>query len=332
MRRREFIALFGSAAASWPFAARAQQGDQRMRRIAWLDNRQADDPTVQARTAAVREELAQLGWAVGRNLTIDYRWGVVSVEMGKQAGAELLSLSPDAIFCAGSPGVKALQQATKTVPIVFILVVEPVYQGFVSSLAHPGANITGFAYLERTIGAKWLTLLTEIAPRVKHIAYMFSPEAAPYAHFYYEAAQAAAGKSGVQIDINPVTDPTEFEPILAHLGADGGVILNADAFIGNNLQQMMKLVSEHRLPSIYGGSSAETFFKLGGLIGYSPDVIAQFRATAPYLDRILRGEKPADLPVQQPAKFSYVINLKTAKTLGLNVPLTMQMTADEVIE
>jgi putative tryptophan/tyrosine transport system substrate-binding protein len=331
MRRRDFIAT-AVLTTTWPLAARAQQSDQRMRRIGWLDNGQANDPTVQARTAAVREELARLGWVVGQNLTIDHRWGVVSVEMGRELGAELLNLSPDVIFCAGSPGVKALQQATKTVPIVFILVAEPVDQGFVSSLAHPGGNITGFAYLERTIGAKWLTLLTEIAPRVKHVAYMFSPKAAPYAHFYYEAAQAAAAKSGVQIDINPVIDPAEFEPVLARLGADGGVILNADAFIGNNLEQMMKLVSERRLPSIYGGSTAETFSKLGGLIGYSPDLIAQFRATAPYLDRILRGEKPADLPVQQPAKFSYVINLKTAKTLGLNVPLSMQMTADEVIE
>ena len=174
MQRRKFITLLGGAAATWPVAARAQQPD-RMRRIGWLDNGQADDPAVQARNAAVRQELERLGWVVGRNLAIDYRSGVVSFEMAQQLGAELLRLSPDVIFCAGSPGVKALQQATRTVPIVFINVAEPVDQGFVQSLAHPGGNITGFAYLERTIGGKWLALLTEIAPNVKHIAYVFSP-------------------------------------------------------------------------------------------------------------------------------------------------------------
>jgi putative tryptophan/tyrosine transport system substrate-binding protein len=252
--------------------------------------------------------------------------------MAQQFGTELLSLLPDVVFCVGSPGVKALQQATKTVPIVFIQIAEPVDQGFVQSLPRPGGNITGFAYLERTIGAKWLALLTEIAPSVKHVAYVFSPKAAPYAHFYYESAQAAAANTGAQVDINPVNEAADFEPILSHLGTNGGVILNADAFIGSNAKLAIDLTTKYRLPAIYGGGGSDSWIRDGGLIAYSPEELAQFRQAALYLDRILKGEKPADLPVQQPEKFQYIINLKTAKALGLAVPLSMQMTADEVIE
>ena len=175
-----------------------------------------------------------------------------------------------------------------------------------------------------------LTLITEIAPKVKHISYVFSPKAAPYAHFYYESAQAAGEKIGVQTDINPVNEPTDIEPILVHLGTDGGVIFNADAFMNNNLKLAIDLAARYRVPAIYGGGSGGA--KAGGLISYNLDVPAQVRQIAPYFDRILRGEKPADLPVQQPTQFQYVINLKTAKALGLAVPLSMQMTADEVIE
>jgi len=327
MKRRAVVTLIGAAAA-WALAVRAQQPD-RLRRIGWLEQGHADDPIIQARIAAVMQELEQLGWVVGRNLQIDYRFGVTSFEMAKQLGAELLNLSPNVILCAGSPGVKTLQQATSTVPIIFILVAEPVDQGFVQSLSHPGGNITGFAYLERTIGAKWLALLTEIAPGVKHVAFVFSPKAAPYAHFYYETAQTAAGKMGVQLDIKPVNEPGDFEPILAQIGPNGGAIFNADAFINNNLRAAVDLSERYRVPAIYGGGGSAA---KSGLITYNLDILAQFRQTAPYLDRILKGENPADLPVQQPTKFQYVINLKAAKTLGLAVPLTMQMTADEVIE
>jgi putative ABC transport system substrate-binding protein len=328
--RRQFISALGGVAA-WPLTASAQQQQpDRMRHIGWLEIGRADDPPVQARTAAAREELEKLGWVIGHNLAIDYRWGVTSFETAQRLGGQLLSLSPDLILCAGSPCVKALQQATKTVPIVFIFVVEPVDQGFVQSLAHPGGNITGFAYVERTIGAKWLALLTEIAPKVKHVTYVFSPKAASFAHFFYEVAQTAGEKMGVQVDIGPVNEPADFEPILAHLGADGGVIFGPDAFLDYNLNLAIDLAAQYRVPAIYGGGGAVA--KAGALISYNLDQLAQFRQTAPYLDRILRGEKPADLPVQLPTKFQYVINLKTAKTLGLTVPLTMQMTADEVIE
>jgi putative tryptophan/tyrosine transport system substrate-binding protein len=331
MRRREFLgAISGGVVTSWPLVARGQQPD-RMRRIGLLEIGYADDPVVQGRIAAVTERLEKLGWIVGRNLAIDYRWGVTSFEIGQRLGRELLSLSPDVILCVGTPGVKALQQATNTMPVVFVFVVEPVDQGIVQSLAHPGGNITGFAYLERTTGAKWLGLLTEIAPKVKHVAYVFGAKAAaPYAHFFYEAAKAAGATMGVQVDINPVAEPADFEPILAHLGADGGVIVSPDAFVDNNLNLIIDLAARYRVPAIYGGGGASAM--AGGLISYNLDQLSQFRQAALYLDRILRGEKPADLPVQLPTKFQYVINLKTAKALGLSVPLTMQMTADEVIE
>ena len=274
MRRRNFIKLIAGSAAGWPLTALAQQPD-RMRRIGWLEQGQPDDPVVQARIAMVRQDLEQLGWVVGRNLQIDYRWGVVSFEMAQRLGGELLSQSPDVVLSVGSPGVKALQQATTTAPIVFIFVAEPVDQGFVQSLGHPGGNITGFAYLERTIGAKWLALLTEIAPKVKRVAYIFSPKAAPYAHFYYESAQAAGERMGVQIDINPVNEPSDIEPILTHLGADGGVIFNADAFTNNNLKLEIDLAARFRVPAIFGGGSGGA--KAGGLISYNLDVPAQVR-------------------------------------------------------
>jgi putative tryptophan/tyrosine transport system substrate-binding protein len=329
MRRRKFIALVGGAAVTLPLAARARE-PERMRRIGWLDIGHPDDPLLQARIAAVREDLEKLGWIVGRNITIDYRWGVTSVDVAQTSGAELLSLSPDVILCTGSPALEALKRATGKVPIVFVFVVEPVERGFVQSLAHPGGNITGFTYLERTIGAKWLALLTEIAPKVKHVAYVFSPKAAPHAHFYYEAAQAAGEKMGVRIDISPVAEPADFEPIMAHLGSDGGAIFNPDGFIDNNLKLGIDLAARYRVPAIYGGGGVSA--KAGCLITYNLDWLAQFHQIAAYLDRILRGEKPADLPVQEPTKFQYGINLTTAKALGLSVPLAMQMTADEVIE
>jgi putative tryptophan/tyrosine transport system substrate-binding protein len=329
MRRRQFISLVGRGAIAWPLAARAQEGG-RMRRIGVLEIGHADDPVVQARIAAMRGALEKLGWVVGRNLAIDYRWGATSIETGTRFADELLDLAPDTILAVGSPAVKALQQMTKSMPVVFVFVAEPVDQGVVQSLAHPGGNITGFAYLERAIGAKWLALLTEVAPKVKHVAYIFGPQAAPFAHFYYEATQAAGEKMGVRIDIDPVMQPADFEPILAHLGADGGVIFGNDAFVDNNIALAIDLTARYRLPALYGGGGETA--KAGGLMSYNLDQLAQFRQTALYLDRILRGEKPADLPVQQPTKFQYVINLKTAKALGLDVPLSMQMSADEVIE
>jgi putative ABC transport system substrate-binding protein len=328
LKRREFMTLLGSAAA-WPLAARAQQSE-RVRRIGWLDNARGDSPNVPARVAAVQQELQKLGWIVGRNLQIDHRWGAISPDTSRRLGADLLGLAPDVILCAGSPAVKALQQATTTVPIVFIMVAEPVDQGLVQSLSHPSGNITGFAYMEHTIGAKWLELLLEIAPKIKRVAYIFSPRAAPFAHFYYEAAEAAGEKIGVRIDINPVNEPAGMESILAHLSGDGGAIFSADGFIDTNLKLSIDLAARYGVPAIYGGGSSAA--KAGGLISYNLDLLAQLRQVVSYLDRILRGEKPSDLPVQRPTKFQYAINLKTANALGLTVPLTLLAAADDVIE
>jgi putative ABC transport system substrate-binding protein len=278
----------------------------------------------------VREDFAKAGWTVSRNLQIDYRWVVTTPELAQRLGGELLSLSPDVILCAGSPAVKALKQATSTVPIVFVLVAEPVDQGFVQSLDHPGGNITGFTYLERTIGAKWFGLLMEVAPQVKRVAYIFSPKAAPYAHFYYESAVAAAEKRGVRVEMTPVTEPAEIERAFANIGSDGGMIVNPDAFTIYNLGLVIDLAARHRVPAIYG--SAGGVAKLGALIVYNLDLLDHYRQAGKYVERILKGENPADLPVQQPTKFQLAINLKTATALGLNVPPLLLATADDVIE
>jgi len=225
MRRRDFIKGIAGSAAGWPIALHAQSASA-MQRVGWLDLFREDDPFVQGRAEAVREDLAKAGWTVGRNLQIDYRWGVTTPELAQRLCGELLSLSPDVILCSGSPAVRALKQATIKVPIVFVLVAEPVDQGIVESLDHPGANITGFTYLERTIGAKWFGLLME----VKRIAYIFSPKAAPYAHFYYESVVAAAETRGARVEMAPITEPAEIERAFAKIGSDAGMIVNPDPF------------------------------------------------------------------------------------------------------
>jgi putative tryptophan/tyrosine transport system substrate-binding protein len=325
------MSLIASAAAvpmGLPLGAHAQQAE-RMRRIGWLDLVPETDPGAQARVKIVQQGLEKLGWTVGRNLQIDYRWGAFDVERARRAGAELLSLAPDAILCGGSPAVQALQQTTRTVPIVFVLVAEPVAQGFVQSLAHPGGNTTGFSYLEPTVGAKWLELLKEVAPRAKRVAYIFSPTASPYAQLFYVSIEAAAGKFAVEAVMAPVREPAEIEPIMKGLGADGGVIFNADAFILTHRRMAIDLAARYRLPAIYGIPTAADE---GGLIYYSLDIMDQYRQSVAYVDRILKGEKPADLPVQQPTLFKFVLNLKTAKMLGLEISPTLLALADEVIE
>ena len=329
MRRREIIKVIVGSVITWPLALRAQPAGA-MRRVGWLDLFREDDPFAQGRVEAVREDLAEAGWTVGRNLQIDYRWGVTTPELAQRLGGELLSLSPDVILCSGSPGVKALKQATVKVPIVFVFVAEPVDQDIVQSLDHPGANITGFAYLERTIGAKWFGLLMEVAPQVKSIAYLFSPKAALYAHFYYESAAAAAEKRDVRVEMTPVTEVAEIERAFANIGSDGGMIVNPDAFINGNIGLVIDLAARHRVPAIYG--TAGDVAKSGALIVYNLDLLDNYRQAGRYVQRILKGENPADLPVQQPTKFQFAINLKTAKALGLTVPQPLLIGADEVIE
>ena len=327
MRRREFIGLLGSVAA-WPRAAGAQQSE-RMRRLGWLDWAPADDPAAQARAKAVQQDLANLGWVVGRNLQIDYRWGAINDETAQRFGAELLSLNPDVILSGATPATKALQLATQTVPLVFVLIAEPVGQGFVQSLAHPGGNIAGFSTLERSIGAKWLQLLLEIAPNVKRVAFVFSPKVSPYAQFYYDSIKEEAERVSVGTEFVSANESTDIEPILAHLGPGAGVIFNSDSFVLRNLKLAIDLSAQYRVPAIYGTAGMGN---AGGLVAYSLDLLDHYRQAAPYVDRILKGEKPANLPVQQPTKFQLVINLKTAKALGLSIPPALLATADEVIE
>jgi putative ABC transport system substrate-binding protein len=330
MKRREFLSVLGSAAAALPLAARAQQAD-RVRRIGWLDLFPENDPGAQARKTAFLQEIEKLKWVAGRNLDIAYRWGAFDVARARTAAAELLSLSLDVIMSGGTPGALALQQATRTVPIVFAIVSEPVAQGIVASLAQPGGNLTGFSYMEPSIGPKWLELLKEIAPHVTRIALMFNPDSSPYSQLYYKAIEMAGPRFGVQTTAAEVRAAAEIEQVVATLGRErgSGLILSPDSFIYTNRKLIIDLAARHRLPAVFGIPSTAAD---GGLIYYCVDIVESYRQAAVYVDRILRGEKPAGLPVQQPTKFSLTINSITARSLGIVVPPTLLARADEVIE
>jgi ABC-type uncharacterized transport system substrate-binding protein len=329
MRRRKFITLLGAAAA-WPLAAHAQQ-TERMRRIGLLIQFSESDPQGQARIRAFRDELEKRGWKIGGNLQIDYRWAVSNDEQARSAVAELLALTPDVISANSTVPLRAVQQATRSVPIVFTTIIEPVDQGFVASLAHPGGNTTGFSYLEVSIGGKWMDLLKDIAPQVTRVACMFNPQRGPYSAGISHFAQEAAQRLGVQYVAVPVFEPAQIEPAITTLAHEpnAGLIISPDAFTVIHRQQIIALAARYRLPAIY---SERNFAVDGGLVSYGPDYVDHWRQAASYVDRILRGEKPADLPVQQPSKFYLAINLKTAKALALEVPLTLLARADEVIE
>ena len=302
-----------------------------MRRIGLLIQFAESDPNGQARVAAFREGLQKLGWRIGDNLRIDYRWGTSNDERARAAAAELLKMAPDVIFANSSVALRAAQQATRTMPIVFTTVIEPVTQGFVSSLAHPGGNITGFSYLELSVGGKWLDLLKEIAPRVARVAFMFNPQRGPYSVGVSRFAEEAANKFAVKYVEAPVYEPSEIETVMTMLAREpgGGLIVSPDAFTVTHSKLIIDLAARSSLPAIY---AERNFVAEGGLVSYGPNYVEHFRQAATYVDRILRGEKPADLLVQQPSKFDLVVNLKTAKALGLDVPLHLQQLADEVIE
>jgi putative ABC transport system substrate-binding protein len=328
MRRRDFIAGLGTASLSG--VARAQQ-QERVRRIGVLmaiAERDADSP---ARVAAFQQSLAKLGWTLGRNLWIDYRWAGGDMERARIAVPELLRLAPDAILADGTPALRAMRQATTSIPIVFTVVSEPVAAGFVASLAHPGGNITGFSNLEPGVGAKWLELLQQISPGVTRAALVFNPDTTPVSQQQSGWAQAAAEKLGIAAVVLPVRNPVEIEAAVTMAGREpgGGLILPQDPFTVVHRHLIVELAARHRLPAIY---AFRYFAAAGGLLSYGIDVVDQFRQAASYVDRILRGTNPADLPVQQPTKFELVINLKTAKTLGLTIPETLLATADEVIQ
>jgi ABC-type uncharacterized transport system substrate-binding protein len=327
--RREFIVTLGSAASAWPLAARAQQS-ARVRWIGVMMISPDSDQFARENTAVFEQSLAKLGWTVGRNFAIDYRWGVNDLEKARFAVAQVLRLAPDVILANGGPALTAAQQATGTVPIVFTLISEPVERGFVASMARPGGNITGFTNLEATMGGKWLELLKEIAPRASRVTAMFNP-ASSFAALFFRSAEAAAQKLSVEVVAAHVGDPAEIDAAVAALAREpgAGLILPPDGFTSGYRRQIVDLTARYRLPAI---ASNRPFVAEGGLMFYGPDRLDQYRRAATYVDRILRGEKPADLPVQNPVKFELAINLKTAKTLGLTVPPTLLATAEEVIE
>jgi ABC-type uncharacterized transport system substrate-binding protein len=328
MRRREFIALLGSAAA-WPLAAHAQQ-NERMRRIGVLMNTAADDPDGQARIAAFHQGLQEWGWTLGRNARIDVRWGVVDAESSRLYAAEVVGLAPDVILASASAAMGALQQMTRTLPIVFVTIIDPVGAGFVESLARPGGNATGFALFEYSLSGKWLELLKEIAPSVTRAAVLRDP-AVGSGTGQYAIIQAVAQSLGVELRPIALRDPGEIERAIvafAQVPNGGLIVVGApSAVFHRNL--IITLAARHQLPAVY---PVPVFARSGGLIAYGPDLVSPYRRAAAYVDRILRGEKPADLPVQAPTKYELVINLKTAKALGVDVPPTLLARADEVIE
>jgi putative ABC transport system substrate-binding protein len=330
MRRREFITLIGAAAA-WPLAARAQQSSG-TRRIGALMGYPESDPEGQARVAAFRDGLQKLGWIEDRNIRIDTRWAPPGdPESRPRFAKELVALQPDLLLSHGTPNTATLLHQTRAIPIVFAALSDPVGSGFVASFSRPGGNATGFANMEPTMAGKWLELLKEIAPRVERVAILFNPATAPYAEYWLNPFKAAAAPLAVAASAAHVHDTSELETVVArHARApNGGLIVMPDTFTSTHRAEITALVALHRLPAVY---PFRFFADLGGLLSYGNDLIDDFRRAANYADRILRGAKPSELPVQFPVKFGLVINLKTAKALGLDVPFFLQQRADEVIE
>jgi putative ABC transport system substrate-binding protein len=331
-RRREFVSLLGGAAA-WPLAAPAAtaQPSDRVGRIAMLSGFAATDPEAQARVAALQQGLKDLGWLEGRNLSIDFSWGTGEREEMRALARELIDLKPDLIVGVTTPAVTALVQETRTIPILFVNIVDPVGRGFVSNMARPGGNVTGFLNFEFSMGGKWLETLKRIAPAIGCVALLFNPHTAPYASSFMGVAKAAAPSIGVEPIAAGVHDDGELKRTVADFAAKpaGGLIILPDVFTANHRDLIIALAARFRLPAIY---PLRVFATSGGLISDGGDSIDIFRRAASYVDRILKGANPSDLPVQAPTKFELVINLKTAKALGLDVPPMLLARADEVIE
>jgi putative ABC transport system substrate-binding protein len=333
MRRREVLTLLGGAAAAWPLAVRAQQRE-RMRRIGVLMPLAADDPIGQARVAALREGLEKLGWTEGRNIRIDTRWTTTgNVESMQRFAKELVALQPDLIVTQSTPITTILLQETRTIPIVFALVADPIGSGFVANFAKPGGNVTGFVTIEPTMAGKWLELLKEIAPspRAARVAFLFNPATATYFEYWLNPFKTAAVSFAVEAISAPVRERSELESVIAEQARapNGGLIVMPDTFTDTHRVEITSLAARYRLPAVY---PYRQFTAVGGLLSYGDDLIDNFRRAPTYVDRILKGEKPSELPVQAPVKFDLVINLKTAKALGLEVPPTLLARADEVIE
>jgi putative ABC transport system substrate-binding protein len=329
LNRREFITLLGGAAAAWPLAARAQA--ERVRRVAALSGNAADDPLTSERRAAFQKRLEQLGWKIGGNLQIDYRYPGVSGERLRADAAELIRLQPDVIFAEGTPALAAAQEATRSIPIVFRGVSDPVQQGFVTSFAHPGGNITGFTNYEFSIAGKWIELLKQFSPELTHIGFLFNPEAAPYSKFYFASMEAAAPSFSLAVAALAVKTDADIEPALSRIARqpNGGLIIATDVFLTPRRKEVVALAARYRLPAVY---AQREWIEAGGLMRYGDINIEQYRGAAVYVDRILKGANPGDLPIQLPTKFELVLNLSAARGLGREFPLSLLVRADEVVE
>jgi ABC-type uncharacterized transport system substrate-binding protein len=332
MKRRHFITLLGGAAATWPRVARAQQAD-RAKRVAVLMNSAASDATYQSYLAAFTEALRQLGWVGGQNIGIEVRWSAGDAALARSYAAQLIGLLPDVILASSTNNLKAIQEATDTIPVVFVQVSDPVAQGFVANMTKPGGNITGFSMYEVAIGSKWLDLLKEVAPGLTRVAFMFNPEASPQSQFFMRAIEGAAPSLGVQPVAVPVRATADIEAAIENFARapNGGLILPTDSFILLRFRLIADLAARYRLPSI---SAQNQFAREGGLMSYGADInmTNQLRLAASYVDRILKGAKAGDLPIQRADKYALIINLKTAKALGITVPLPLSGLADEIIE
>jgi putative ABC transport system substrate-binding protein len=330
IERRKFLVALGGAATAWPLAARAQQPD-RVRRIGVLMTLAASDPEAQPRVKAFEQGLQKLGWTEGNRLRIDYRWAGGNAGLIQSYAAEIVGLGPDVILANTTPILAALRQQTHTIPIVFVQVIDPVSRGFVNSLARPGGNITGFTNFEFPMGGKWVEVLREVAPSVTSVAVVFNPHTAPYGEQFFQQIRTNATSLTIEAIETRISDVTELEWAVEAMVAksNGSLIALPDTFTTVHRDLIIGLANRHRLPAVY---PFRYFAARGGLISYGVDATDSFRRSAEYVDRILKGEKPADLPVQAPTKHEFVINLKTARMLGLNVPDKLLALADEVIE
>jgi putative tryptophan/tyrosine transport system substrate-binding protein len=331
VRRREFISLLGGATAAWPLLARAQQ-TERMRRIGVLMYQDESDPEATVRFSGFTQALSELGWTDGRNLRMDVRWAGASVDRTWMFAKELVDLQPSVILVNSTPTTAALQRQTRTIPVVFVGLADPVGEGFVAGLPHPGGNLTGLINVEPTMVSKWLELLTEIAPGVKRAAIMFNPYASPFFQSYYlPPFESAARSLKVEPIAAPVYGDAEIETVITSLGnhPGGGLVAPSDSWMAVRRKSIISLATRTNVPAVY---SQTAYVKDGGLLSYGPDYRDMYRRAAPYVDRILRGEKPADLPVQMPVKFEMALNATTAKALGLEIPPMLLARADEVIE
>jgi putative ABC transport system substrate-binding protein len=331
MKRRDFITLLGGAAVAWPLAARAQQAERVRLLVAMMGGRNADTDPEGAWFVAFRQALQELGWVEGRNFRADYRWPSGDLDRMRAIAKEFVDLKPDVIFAGNTPSVEALLRETRAIPIVFTNLADPIGTGVVGSLARPGGNATGFAAWEYSLAGKWLEILKEIAPAVTRVAVLFNPETAPFAQHFLRFIETSAPAFGVVVNAAPIRSISEIEAAIEAQAraSGGGLIVLPDTFTLSNRAPLIALAARHRLPAIYGirGQAVD-----GGLLSYGPDLLDLHRRAAGYVDRILRGEKPGDLPVQAPVKYELVVNLKTAKALGLELPGSVLARANEVIE